>query len=60
MEDMREARLHRPPRLEQKSNLAESTSETKEMVHSRIGVIQQQVAVPCTCWVGGDVAPFSF
>ena len=45
-----------PPRVQQKSNLPESTSKTKEMVHSHISVIQQQVAVSHTCWDGGDMA----
>lgn len=48
-----------PPLLQQKSNLAKSTSKAKEMVHSHISVIQQQVAVPYTCWVNGDMGPFS-
>lgn len=61
MEDMREAHLHRPLcRKKKKNNLAELTSKTKEMVHSHISVIQQQVVEPYTCWNCGDMGPFSF
>lgn len=48
-----------PPLLQQKSNLAKSTSKAKERVHSHISVTQQQLAVSHTCWVSGDMGPFS-